>query len=654
VKRGLPHDVIFSERDAPLKLAFLTLLALVLRYIWHDAQPLWTDEAITWEFAKVDWSGLILRQLYDASPPGSYLLLKAWLHFARSDEEMRLLPALLGVATVPLTYLLGARLHGRATGLLAALLVAVNPLHLYYSNEVRYPALLTLLLTAQALTFVELTRKKTWPWFAAWSLAGALALWVQYFAVFFIAAEMAYAFIAFRRDRKTIARLLIALLATTLLFLPWWTEFTLQMTRGKPSRQFFSFFQELFLAPAFLVLGGSEWSLPTLLGRAPESPAYVPLALLLIAPFLAALVLGWRRDRTRQPPRLCSWLFAAPTAMLLAAAFVVPVFRPKYLLPVLPLAAVLAGAGLVWLEQRRRVLGWALAASVLAVSIYGAVLLQTDPRLRKEPWDEVARTISALARDGDVVAVPNDYYSIALRFALDGRRPIAALVNRGPHEHVATDEELTRAVRRLFARYQRVWYIDHDANLFDPEGYASRIFARVGREVTRGDFLRDSRFSLRLFTRDDETARRSLAGEVSWQTRDFAPQQIVGGALPGPTGFAWMGEEISVLVGRQWREDLAYACFYVYRPFFGEVDPVFTLLVEDTPVSERRMSRSDLICLEGVLPTALAEREALTLRLRTDRAFVPAEVLHDGDRTPKSALVQRLGVSRSSEVWEQP
>ncbi len=654
MRRGVPHDVVFSTREAPLKLAFVTLLALVLRYVWYDAQPLWTDEAITWEFAKADWPGLMLRQLYDASPPGSYLLLKAWLHLVRSNTEMRLLPALLGAATVPLVYALGARLYGRSVGLLAALLVAVNPLHLYYSNEVRYPALLTLLLTAQVLVFVETMRRRRWVWFGAWALTSAVALWVQYFALFFVAVELAYAAVVWRRERGALLRLAIAALGALLLFLPWWTEFALQLTRGKPSRQFFGLLQELFLAPAFLVLGGSEWSLPTLFGRAPESASYILLALLLVAPFVIALVVGWRRGRETQPPHVGAWLTAGPTLALIAAGLVLPMFRPKYLLPVLPLAAVLAAAGLVRLEQRRRVFGWALTLAALAVSVYGVVLLQTDPRVRKEPWDKIARTISAHARRGDVIAVPNDYYSIALRFVLDDRWPIKALVNRGPHEHVATEDELQRSIRRLFARYERVWYIDHDAQLFDPARFAPRIFGRLGREITRGDFPRDSRFSLRWFARDEATAQLASAGEVDWRTGDFASRQIVAGAILGPTGFAWMGEQLSVRVGHRWREDAAFACLYVHRPFFGDRDPVFILSAGDTPVAEKRVSGSELVCLEGMMPPELADQEEIVLRLRADRTFVPAEVLGDRDRTPKSALVQRLGVTRSSEVWEQP
>ena len=50
---------------------------------------------------------------------------------------LRSLSALAGVATVPVAYLIGVELRGRRAGLMAAALVAVNPMLLWYSQEAR-------------------------------------------------------------------------------------------------------------------------------------------------------------------------------------------------------------------------------------------------------------------------------------------------------------------------------------------------------------------------------------------------------------------------------------------------------------------------------------------------------------------------------------
>ena len=64
---------------------------------------------------------------------------------ANTEYGLRSLSALAGVATVPVAYLIGAELRGRRAGLMAAALVAVNPMLLWYSQEARAYALLVLL-----------------------------------------------------------------------------------------------------------------------------------------------------------------------------------------------------------------------------------------------------------------------------------------------------------------------------------------------------------------------------------------------------------------------------------------------------------------------------------------------------------------------------
>jgi len=647
MKRGLPHDLLFSEAEAPMKVIWLTLLALVLRFVWYDAQPLWTDEVITWEFARATWDGLLFRLLYDASPPGFYLLLKGWLQAVPGDASMRWLPALFGALTVPLTYLLGARLHGKAAGLLAGLLLTLNPLHLVYSNEVRYPTLLVFLLTAQTLAFVAVVRRGRWRDYAAWSLLSAASLWVQYFTLFVLVVEVAYTLVIWRKAGDRLWRLGAAVVAVALLFLPWLTEFGMQLARGKSSREFFSLWQELFLGPTFLLLGGSEWSLPAFFGLTPEQAGYLPLTLLLLAPFAAVLIYGLRQDRTTEPKRLLTALVLGPFILLLIAGLLLPMFRPKYLLPILPPLCVLLGVGLITLEQRRRLVGWVLTAALLVLSAYGIFLGQTDPGLRKEPWDQVSGTLRQEAKEGDVVAVPNDYYSIALTRKLPAGLPVEAIVCRTPYEQQADRSRAFGAVTDLFRRYRRVWYVDHDAYLFDPQGEVPVALAAAGVEITRPSYLQSRHFSMRLFARDATIAEDSYSTAVDLRSGDYTQRQIVEGVIPGPPGFAWMEHQAIVRVTRKNGEDTAFACFYFHAPFFKGRPTTFILTAAGATLRKVTVTESDLVCMTATLPPAAMMHKVVDMSLISDRVFVPNEVLGDGDRSSKSVLLQRIGVTGS-------
>ncbi len=122
------------------------LLGLALRLINYTFQPLWWDEGYSVYFAIQDFAGITLKTAADIHPPLYYYLLHTWMAlFGASDAVDRLLSVFIGAACVPALYTVVARVSGRRAGLIAALLLAVSPMQVYYSQEVRMYSLATLL-----------------------------------------------------------------------------------------------------------------------------------------------------------------------------------------------------------------------------------------------------------------------------------------------------------------------------------------------------------------------------------------------------------------------------------------------------------------------------------------------------------------------------
>ncbi|MFB6295034.1 MAG: ArnT family glycosyltransferase, partial [Candidatus Nanohaloarchaea archaeon] len=123
-------------------LAFILVVAAVLRVYRLGVEPLWADEAV-YAFA----SRQLLRTAsfvpyYPASdtvitghPPLTFYILGLVQLVGTSDLVVRLPSAVFGVATVLVVYRIGAEIYNRRTGLLAALFLAVSPVHLLYSRE---------------------------------------------------------------------------------------------------------------------------------------------------------------------------------------------------------------------------------------------------------------------------------------------------------------------------------------------------------------------------------------------------------------------------------------------------------------------------------------------------------------------------------------
>ena len=127
----------------------------------------------------------------ESAPPLYYALAWVWTQVTGTGEfGLRSLSAVAGVATVPVAYLIGLELRGRRAGLMAAALVAVNPMLLWYSQEARAYALLALLCAAlAALLRARPARAAGGATSPLWGVASGLALATHYFAVFPIAAE---------------------------------------------------------------------------------------------------------------------------------------------------------------------------------------------------------------------------------------------------------------------------------------------------------------------------------------------------------------------------------------------------------------------------------------------------------------------------------
>lgn len=168
-------------------------VAAGVRLVALAHQSLDHDEAVTavrvlhpslWDTLGVVASG-------ERSPPLYYLLAWAWSKpFGISEAGLRSLPALIGTATVLAAYWTGKAFAGRHTGLVAAALFALNPYLIWYSQEARSYALLTLTVTIGLGCLIRALDQPSRRNLSLWALASIAALLSHYFAVFLIAPQM--------------------------------------------------------------------------------------------------------------------------------------------------------------------------------------------------------------------------------------------------------------------------------------------------------------------------------------------------------------------------------------------------------------------------------------------------------------------------------
>lgn len=129
------------------KLLIIIILSLGLRLLSLN-QSLWLDEAISANVAKNYSYQNIVTQFSpsDFHPPLHYFVLKFWTSvFGYSEFSLRLPSVIFSLLTVLLVF--------KIFGFWPSLLLAANPLYLYYSQEARMYSLATLLVFSAYLAF---------------------------------------------------------------------------------------------------------------------------------------------------------------------------------------------------------------------------------------------------------------------------------------------------------------------------------------------------------------------------------------------------------------------------------------------------------------------------------------------------------------------
>jgi mannosyltransferase len=367
----------------------LTTLAAALRFATLGVQSYHHDEIVTASRVLRDgfWHAMDAVGFSESAPPLYYALAWPWTQLTGTGEVgLRSVSALAGVATVPVAYLLGAELNSRRTGLVAAALVAVNPMLIWYSQEARAYALFVLLTAVSLLFFVRALDRGRRRDSAAWGIASALALATHYFAAFPIAAEALW--LLRRRGRASGGAFpgLWIVIAGGLLLAPLVVHQASYAHAEWISN--FSLGHRLWETGLTFALGETG----DLIAR-PEHPllALVP-ALLAVVALALVFSRGGRRERRAAsiPLALAAVTVAVPLAIGLLDSSKDYVLARNLLPALVPLLVALAvGFTLRGTRRASTVLAGALIAYSLGFSIWASL----SPALQRPDWDSVASTL---------------------------------------------------------------------------------------------------------------------------------------------------------------------------------------------------------------------------------------------------------------------
>ncbi len=429
--------------------------ACALAVSWRIGnKSMWLDESLSFHWSRLS-PGQLLHQASVREPNMNlyYLMLKGWRVLGDSEAAMRSLSAVAAVSCVTLLFIVGRRLLGARTALVAAVLLSVHGFLLQHAQQVRGYTFGVLVVLAASYCFVAgIERPAVLPW-VSYGLLMGVAAYVHLFALFVPIAH-GVSVLALPERRRPWLHMLVAGAAMSLLVSPllYWSARS----------------------------GGLDWVQSPTPGAVKDlvrSMAGGDGGLLLLLVIAPAWLLGCARaarawkERTHSEEMawrhafVVSWL-AVPPGLMLAVSLLRPIFVPRYAIFSLPAAVLLAAAGLCSLRSRPVFVVAMTAALVLSFRSL-ALTYRAQPI---EDWRSAERYVASHLREGDAVLFSPPYVRYPFEYyALQGGPPRADLPLQAQAEH----EEVVEQTRR--EEHRRVWLV-----VSQEAGERSR----TGQEVT--------------------------------------------------------------------------------------------------------------------------------------------------------------------------
>lgn len=166
----------------------LTIISAAIRFYKLGEWSFWVDEMFTLKDA-LDPA----RGFHGMTYPLSYILIGASMHhFGVSEWAARLVPAIFGIATPAMVYLLSRKQFGEVPSIIAAALIAISPWHLYWSQMARFYTMTVFFSTASILMLHKaFEENKKW-YAAAAGVLMVLATLSHYSALLTFIASIVY------------------------------------------------------------------------------------------------------------------------------------------------------------------------------------------------------------------------------------------------------------------------------------------------------------------------------------------------------------------------------------------------------------------------------------------------------------------------------
>jgi uncharacterized membrane protein len=460
-----------SDKQARNILWMILIAALALR-LPGLSYSFYGDE---W-FSLVRDSQRLITDTEDRFRPLFFSLLYLWKQIGFSNEfGLRLLPLIFGLLQIPLAYSIGHQLRGRDYGLLFAALIAVSPILIEFSQELRMYSMVACLALLQVWLMLYLIRFSSWSGWLSFILVALVGVYTHIFYWLFLMGLS----MSLMRVRPAIPlwKSFASMMTVVLLYLPNITNL-IQFTERRGADYAVDLPSALPKLFAAFTVGFNYFSLPDLGAVRDVGMQTLQDNWLILIPVMAVILLsfwGFYRSHNRENRSASLWLghelFTIPVLIAVFASIATGKYflHPKYMVFSAPfLLLLLIESARAFKSIRIR---WSIAGLGIIVLLIAYVhFLRPDAYGRKENWREAASFLTKHATEDKSILVFNHQY-LLLYYNPDIERKLLKIT--APEKPDAMYSTEMEALRSTVSGKKNIFYIYWDTaqNYFDPHNH---------------------------------------------------------------------------------------------------------------------------------------------------------------------------------------
>lgn len=447
----------------------ILFLGLLFRLI-NLSQSLWHDESGNVVYAKsLDlWQYVVHYPIGDFHPNGYFAILWVWGHlFGFSEISVRMPSVIFGVLTIVMVYLIGKKFFSEKTGLIAAILLATAPLHIYYSQEARMYSFAAFAATFSFFLLIQFINKAAHS-FWLYSLGIALVLYSDYVAYLIIVPQIVYVLIV---EKRLLKKLFLAFFIGGLLALPTLLILPSQFIYGIHLADRIGGWKEAVGAATlknYLLL-----PVKILVGRISIDNGIIYSAVigLTAIPYLFLFIKSkFRFDKNNF--WLLLWLIIPVVLAILISPFI-PIFSYFRLLFILP-AFYLLVACLVSRFSGKA--GYLILGIIVVIQIIASSVYLFNINFHREDWKGSVAFIEQKSELSSIILFENDELFTGYRYYNIGKIPAVAAFSKIPAK---SPNDLV-GIDNLLKNRQQVYLYEYLVGVTDPEKILEKQLILLG------------------------------------------------------------------------------------------------------------------------------------------------------------------------------